>query len=294
MLGYVTKNHYFCPEKPTGISVRKFFSFIIASITILFLCIFMKQSNAISSPIGGMDDGYKLVFEDQFNSSRLDTAKWEIPPRGKSTWSRWISDREEVVTLKRGRLTCKAIPNHKHSQDTATMLTGAVWTKGKFSLKYGRIEVRMRTNLQKGNFPAAWMGREWGKGNIPPYGEIDIVEMVGDEKVARHAFHTEFTTKTPKHGIKNSFTKPIDVTKWHIYGVEWTPDYIHWYIDGEITARHEKPKGNADTVQKEWTFDVPFYILLNQSIIHGAYSIKADLNQTYETQFDWIKIYQKQ
>lgn len=37
------------------------------------------------------------------------------------------------------------------------MLAGAVFTKDKFAFKYGKIEVRMRTNLQKGNFPAAWI-----------------------------------------------------------------------------------------------------------------------------------------
>ena len=83
----------------------------------------------------------------------------------------------------------------------------------------------------------------------------------------------------------------VDVNKWHIYGIEWTPEHIYWYVDGEITGRHYKSQNS--NAQNEWTFDVPFYLLLNQSIMHGVHGIKADLGKTYETQFDWIKVYQK-
>lgn len=234
-----------------------------------------------------------LVFEDDFDGKELDTARWNRATRGNSMWSRWISDSPEVVSVKRGRLVCRAIPNADRGRDSVPMLTGAVWTKGKFTFQYGRVEVRMRTNLQPGNFPAAWMGRNWSAGNVPPYGEIDIVEMVGEDSQARHAWHSEYTTRTPKHGLKNSFMKKVDVTKWHVYAIDWTPDAIVWYIDGKETGRYDKPQSATRLAQQEWTFDVPFYLLLNQSIMHGAHGIEADLEETYETQFDWIRVYQR-
>ena len=272
--------------------VKKHLVIISTNVIVAFaFCLFIKANAGWPVPMGERADGYELVFEDHFNGNQLDTARWSIPPRGNSTWSRWISKDKRAIEIKKGKLTCRALPNKDRSQDSATMLTGAIWTKDKFAFKYGRVEVRMRTNLQPGNFPAAWMGRQWGKGNVPPYGEIDIVEMVGNDRKARHAFHTEHTTKTSKHGIKNSFMEQVEVNKWHIYAIEWTPEYIHWSVDGKITGRHHKPK--TGNVQNEWTFDVPFYLLLNQSIMHGVYGIKADLDKTYETQFDWIKVYQK-
>ena len=39
----------------------------------------------------------------------------------------------------------------------ATMLTGAVDTRSSFAFQYGKIELRMRTNMLPGNFPAAWL-----------------------------------------------------------------------------------------------------------------------------------------
>ena len=50
---------------------------------------------------------------------------------------------------------CKAIPNRHLATDTAQMLTGAVFTKDKFEFRYGKVEVRMKTNRRVGNFPAA-------------------------------------------------------------------------------------------------------------------------------------------
>lgn len=255
--------------------------------------VFINARTIQHKAVREMSEEYELIFEDEFNGKRLDSVYWSIPPRGNSMWSRWISTREEVIQLRKGCLVCRAIPNNDCLRDTASMLTGAVWSKDKFTFMYGKVEVRMKTNLQKGNFPAVWMGRQWGRGYVPPYGEIDIVEMVGDKKEARHAFHTEYTTKTKRHGIKNSFITSVDVSQWHIYSIEWTPQKICWYVDGVCTGRHDKIVSGNNGSQKDWTFDVPFYLLLNQSIMHGVYGVNADFEQTYETSFDWVRVYKK-
>ena len=36
-----------------------------------------------------------------------------------------------------------------------------------------------------------------------------------------------------------------------------------------------------------------FYLILNQSVGNGAWAANADVNHTYETTFDWIRVYQK-
>ena len=44
----------------------------------------------------------------------------------------------------------------------------------------------------------------------------------------------------------------------------------------------------------QWPFDAPFYLILNQSVGSGAWAKPADTSFTYETQFDWVRVYQKQ
>ena len=95
---------------------------------------------------------------------------------------------------------CRAIPNSNEKGDTAKMLTGAIWTRNKYAFQYGRLLVRMKTNVITGNFPAAWLGRQQKDGNKAPYGEIDVVEMFGSKQESNHNIHTQYTLDNPKHG----------------------------------------------------------------------------------------------
>ncbi len=239
---------------------------------------------------------YVLVFSDEFNQpngSKPDDSKWICPPRGNSTWSRWVSDNKGVTFIKNGKLICRAIPNKKNSADTATMLTGALCTKGKFDFKYGKVEVRMKSNLKRGNFPAVWMVPVPSKDNR--YGEIDIVESFGDRGDVQQTVHTHQTVVLKKKGVKNVFRHNISVNKWHVYGVEWTSDRLIFTIDGHKTGEYRKSIIEKDIDEGQWTFDRLFYILLNQSVGNGEneYMIR-NKTKIYETRFDWIHVWQKQ
>lgn len=188
---------------------------------------------------------------------------------------------------------CRAIPNSNEKGDTAKMLTGAIWTRNKYAFQYGRLLVRMKTNVITGNFPAAWLGRQQKDGNKAPYGEIDVVEMFGSKQESNHNIHTQYTLDNPKHGLRTSFKHDVDVTKWHVYGIEWTPKYVKWLVDGQLVGIYYKSSDKELLKKHQWTFDDKFFILLNQSVGNGAHGMIPDITKTYETKFDWIRIYQK-
>ncbi len=255
-------------------------------------------ANHVSARHADDTPAYRLVFSDEFDlpdGSQPDSAKWSRCQRYSSTWNRWVSDSRDVVYIKNGKLVCRAIPNTKAKTDTASMLTGAVWTKDKYSFKYGKLLVRMKTNVIDGNFPAAWLGRQRKAGQNAPYGEIDVVEMFGNRKESCHNIHTQLTIDNPKHGLRNSFRHEIDVTKWHVYGIEWTPTYVKWTVDDEEVGAYYKSDDKTLLKKNQWTFDDNFYILLNQSVGNGERAdMKPQKRKVYETRFDWIKVYQKQ
>ena len=264
---------------------------LFCSILTLFLLVSDGSQMTISAQ---QPAEYQLVFSDEFNQpngSRPDPAKWTCHEREPVTWARWISNSPKVAYIKNGSLVCRAIPNKSEPSDTARMLTGAVCTKGKFEFQYGKVEVRMKTNSKAGNFPAAWLFKQYEKGN--QYGEIDIVEMFGKRGVASHAAHSKLTFNNPRHGQRNEFQEKTDVTKWHVYGIEWTPEYISWSIDGTIVA-HFRKSSNADLLKRgQWSFDFPFYLILNQSVGNGEWGNYGNTRQTYETRFDWIRVWQR-
>ena len=239
---------------------------------------------------------YELVFHDEFsqrNGSRPDTAVWSCPSRSNAGWSRWISDSSAVAYIKNGKLVCRAIPNKTLSADTAQMLTGAVFTKDKFEFRYGKIEVRMKTNLHVGNFPAIWL-RTWATPEQPLYSEIDIMEAFGNRKISSHTAHSQLTTSRKGHGQRNTFNYPCDVTKWHVYGLIWTPENIIWTVDGVKVGEYRKSTDPALLAEGQWSFDYPLFIILNQSVgMGGPNYFVPQIHKTYETQFDWVRVYQR-
>ena len=240
------------------------------------------------------NDDYKLIFSDEFNlpdGSQPDSTKWKRCRRNPSRWARWISDSKDVVYIKNGKLVCRAIPNKDLKADTAQMLTGAIETMGVFEMKYGKVEVRMRTNAKIGNSPAAWIRNDQRRYKL--YSEIDIMESFGKKKEVLHTIHSEYTVNNPKHGEKNLFKSKTNVTKWHIYGIIWTPTEVIWTIDGKETGRYHKSSSSTLLAKHQWTFNQPMFLRLNQSLVYGSVEQNLDTKTTYATEFDWIRVYQK-
>lgn len=259
-------------------------------------CLVFLSSDSLKISAKSDYGKYRLVFSDEFNQpdgSQPDSRKWSRAVRYWAVWNRWISDSRDVVFVRKGRLVCRAIPNRTEPSDTARMLTGAIETAGKYSFLYGKVEVRLRTNNKSGNFPAVWMKPEDRNVN-KPYGEIDIFESCGSLGEAQHAVHNHLTVKLNKKGPKNIFRTKMSVGRWHVYGMEWSPERIVFTIDGKTTAVYEKSTDNQMLSDGQWTFNRPFFLILNQSVGDGsARGMKPDTGETYETEFDWVRVYQK-
>ena len=161
---------------------------------------------------------------------------------------------------------------------------------GKFSFKYGKLEVKMKTNFLPGNFPAVWLLPE-NQGNPYRYGEIDVVEFFGTEQKSHQTVHSHSSFILGKTEQQNSFAQKVTPNQWHIYGMEWTPAYITMYVDGKITGTFLKSNDSEEVEEGQWTFDRPYYIILNQSVGDEGWNTPM-LNTIYETEIDWIKVYQ--
>ena len=239
---------------------------------------------------------YQLVFSDEFNQpngSQPDPAKWVRHEREPNTWARWISPSPKVAYIKNGSLVCRAIPNKSEPSDTARMLTGAVCTKGKFEFQYGKIEVRMKTNLRTGNFPAVWLFQS-PTNKDRRYAEIDIVEMFGNDSRSAHTIHTHRSFSLKKEGLKREQKIELDVRKWHVYGLEWDKNKVIWTVDGREVFRYSRSAEKQMQDEGQWTFDRLFYLILNQSVGDGNHPLLVpNTKKTYETRFDWIRVYQK-
>jgi beta-glucanase (GH16 family) len=84
----------------------------------------------------------------------------------------------------------------------------------------------------------------------------------------------------------------IDYSLWHIYAVEWNATSITWFVDGQKMWTYNKSTDQNALDNGQWPFDAPFYIILNQSVGNGSWAAPADQSFTYETLFDWVRVYQ--
>src|SRR5687767_353255 len=86
-----------------------------------------------------------LHWEENFNQTgSFDQTKWSKIPRGTSDWNKYMSDFDSLYAMRDGKLILRGIKNTSVSNDTARYLTGGVYTKGKASFGFGRIEVRAK------------------------------------------------------------------------------------------------------------------------------------------------------
>lgn len=273
-------------------SIRHFMGRTNYQVFFLLLC-FMFSADTLCLMAKKEKDKYKLVFHDEFNlpdGNIPDTTKWSVPKREPYRWARWISSGKDVAFIKNGALVCRAIPNMLKN-DTAAMRTGAICSKGKFYFQYGKVEVRMRTNSLAGNFPAVWLLPENG-GKPFRYGEVDIVEFFGGDNIARQTVHSHRSFMVLKQKKQVAFSTRVKKNKWHIYSLEWTPKLLTFFVDGKLVGSCLKSTDIQQLKEGQWTFDRPYYLLLNQSVGDASFNI-PDTSQTYETMFDWIRVYQK-
>ena len=75
----------------------------------------------------------------------------------------------------------------------------------------------------------------------------------------------------------------------HIYGIEWGPGYINFYVDDKLYHTI-----TPDDVTGEWVFDNgPFYILLNLAV-GGVFDGPPNSETTFPQNMivDYVRIYQ--
>ncbi len=243
------------------------------------------------------DTEWRLVFNDEFNAedySQPESEKWMRCQRQGATWNRWLSDSEEVIYLEDGDLVARAIPNPDKASDPVDMITGGIKSMGKFGFTYGYVEARIYNNLWIGNFPAFWMMPEDQHLGWPDCGEIDIWEVIDTQNTSYHTIHSNWTYDLGHKGEpQSSFNTGCTYDRYHTYGLEWDEKTLIWYLDGKEVGRYTKSTNQDHLDQGQWPFDKHFHLILNQSVGNNAWAANADITHTYETRFDWVRVYQK-
>lgn len=256
-------------------------------LTLILLCTVI---NSPAKTIRTAHGTWKLVWEDNFNGSKL-SPSWEKIPRGVSEWCKFMTNHEDCFRMKGGKLTMLGITNTVLPNDTAHFLTGGVRTYKRKLFSRGRIEIRLKMDNAHGAWPAAWLLSQndpWPKG-----GEIDIMERLNSDDFAYQTVHSPFTLydKTVKDKPRSGFTGPINNGKYNIYGVELYKDSLCFFINDIYTGTYRR---DARYGADQYPFDRPMYLLIDMQLGGNWVGAIDPSALPYEYTVDYVKFYKKE
>lgn len=241
-------------------------------------------------------DGWKLKWNDEFNDSEIDLAKWTYDI-GAGGWGNgegeFYTSRKENARTENGTLVIEArTEKYEDSYYTSARLK----TQGLQDFQYGRIEAKIKVPKGKGLWPAFWLlgssfNNTIGSGsNWPTCGEIDIMEYIGKEPDLILG-----TIHGPGYSGALGFTKwnrqDYEIAdEFHTYAIEWEPGKITWFYDNQSYFTVNK----SDIGDREWVFDQPFFLIINLAVggqFPGA--VGLDTNFPAQLLIDYIRVFER-
>lgn len=165
------------------------------------------------------EEKWKLIWSDEFDEESVNLDYWTQVYRTNNYNNELQCYLPGNSDIDNGALRLAARrENAKGKKYTSAMLE----TQGKLTLRYGRIEARMKLPEGQGLFPAFWLLPEQ-EGE-----EIDIMEMIGnDPETIYGVIHYDKGDKRSYESVTNN--TPQD---YHVYSLDWEPYGLTWYIDG--------------------------------------------------------------
>lgn len=245
-----------------------------------------------------------LVWSDEFNGTTVDLTKWQsisgngcpsLCGFGNAEAQRY--DPNQATIVKEGansylNIQAKYEPNASFPDQPYA--SSKLTTEGKYSLKYGRVEARMKLSNGQGAWPAFWMLPV--NGNWPFTGEIDIMEA--KHRNPQSVDGTIHYDGNGYHFTGRSYSSPTDLSSdFHVYAVEWGPNFIKWFVD-DVLFHTATPN---TTVNGGWPFnDSQFYIILNLAVgsagtpytgVNGAGVAPVPGDFPAKLQVDYVRVY---
>lgn len=234
-----------------------------------------KFSNVVSDKVR------KMVWNDEFSGTTIDSTKWTTEG---ATGAGGYGNKElqnyqpEYAEVKDGKLVIK--PQFETKKGTKNIVKSSyystkLWTKGLYSLTYGKVEFRAKLPKGQGTWAACWMlGNDSNYGIWPNCGEIDVLETMSEasKTLIPQSIHCgKFNGNEGNIPNKHKDTVVSTATSaYHTYGIIWNAQEVTFTIDGKVTWSYNASKyvatGNAWANSSIWPFNKPFYLIINCAI----------------------------
>lgn len=227
---------------------------------------------AVGPPGGG---GWEIAFEDRFEGDSLDWEVWgsQAGPSGHVLSSRW----PENVEVRDGLLRLVTRREERGGQEWTS---ANIWVKPEvFSQAYGYWEARYRYAPATGLNNAWWMNAFYRESERSF--EIDINEGHYPNRVNMSLhYRPEGETRTRSDQARHAARADLS-SGFHVYGLEWTPEELVFYLDGQEIDR--KPARNA-----QWPVSPRF----STAVMRWAGPVTDALDGA-SMDVDWVRVWRR-
>lgn len=183
---------------------------------------------------------------------------------GEAQW--YTANNENNAYVSDGTLKIRAA---RETCETKKWSSSRMVTRNLKEFKYGYFEFRVKLPESPGFWPAIWMlrhdiydpnGTVW-----PTCGEIDILESSANIWGLGKVYGTLHCDAG--HSGNPIYTQGLQMSKieskWHLYGLYWTPNSIIWYYDDQLVGKYVPTNTDNNAV---WPFHEDFYIIMNLAV----------------------------
>jgi beta-glucanase (GH16 family) len=205
---------------------------VSCSFCLQFLVLSVFSQTIITRP--GIGD-CKLVFEDNFDSTALNTKVWDY----RTDTRFWSKQVPENVTVANGYLYL----NVKQQNIGATQYTGAgVITKKGY--KYGYYESRFKIPKGKGWHTSFWMMYKLPSTGIPYSTLCQEIDVCENDSKSFTSYSTNLHNYYPVHSNSGAktVTTPNLADTFHIWACEFTPKEIKFFFEGKLVRTLDATK----------------------------------------------------
>jgi len=257
--------------------------------TALRHALYYRRIGGISMPPNPLEkEGWVLDRHDEFDGPALDEALW-VPRYFESRRPPGTTDAHYIF-----RDGCIVLQIPDASVRVSSLQTGAktflhgsthdhdIEENMKYTPRYGYFEIRARTQRGSGIHCAFWgIGtRETDTQNA----EIDVFEILGrDNSQVMWSMHGQDDPRLQHNYVNGNIRVDFNPHEgFHIYALEWDPDFIRLYVDNRLTKTFPASP------------DYPFVFLLG--IYEGEnWTGELDTGVPYPKEFviDYFRAYKK-
>jgi len=247
----------------------------------------------VTSALPPLTDGshWKPILNDGFGGTTLDASHWATCYYWSATTCTNASTHELELYTPRGvslsdgelHLTARHEPatadDGTHFDYTSGMISSARPDRTMFSFRYGYVETRARIPAGAGFWAAFWL-LPTSRLSLP---EVDVFEIVGYQPNVVLEF-THWLAASGKQQFGNAAALSASVGAWHVYGLDWEPSSLTWYVDG----------------RKVWTMNAPGAVpqqdmmLIADLAVGGPYATAPSAATAFPSamRVDYVKVWQ--